>query len=203
MYVETFPVGMLLTNCYVASCVETKEAIIIDPGFDFVDEAKPIFNYIAKEGFKVKGVVNTHGHQDHINGDEVMQKKYAVPIYIHERDAYFLARLENHDAAAEVLLKDDNSVMFGKVCLKVMHTPGHTMGSVCLIGNNIMFSGDTLFSESIGRTDFAESSPKDMNITLQKLVKLPDELIVYPGHDETTIMGQEKRKNPFLIDAAQ
>jgi len=200
MYVETFPVGMLLTNCYVVSCGETKEAIVIDPGFDFVDEAQPIFDYIKREGFKIKGVVNTHGHQDHINGDEVLQKKYAAPIYIHERDAYFLARLENHDTSTEVLLKEGDSVMFGKVCLKVMHTPGHTMGSICLIGEKVMFSGDTLFSESIGRTDFPESSPKDMHITLQKLVKLPDELLVYPGHDETTRMGQEKRTNPFLTN---
>jgi glyoxylase-like metal-dependent hydrolase (beta-lactamase superfamily II) len=199
MYVETFPVGMLLTNCYVVSCTETKEAIIIDPGFDFDAEAQPVFNYIEQAGLKIKAVVNTHGHQDHINGDGVMQKKYAVPIYIHERDAYFLARLDNHNNAMEVLFKDGDNIVFGKVCLKIMHTPGHTMGSVCLIGEKVMFSGDTLFSESIGRTDFAESSPKDMNTTLQKLTHLPDELLVYPGHDETTLMGKEKCTNPFLI----
>jgi glyoxylase-like metal-dependent hydrolase (beta-lactamase superfamily II) len=203
MFVETFPVGMLSTNCYVVSCVETKESVIIDPGFDFEGEAQPVFDYIEREGLKVIGVVNTHGHQDHINGDDVVQKKYAVPVYIHERDAYFLARLENHDATREVLLKDGDSVVFGKVCLKVMHTPGHTMGSICLIGEKVMFSGDTLFSESIGRTDFAESSPKDMNTTLRKLASLPDEMLVYPGHDETTLMGKEKRTNPFLIDAGQ
>jgi len=203
MHVETFPVGMLLTNCYVVVCTETKEAIIIDPGLHLAVEAQPIFNYVNKEFLKIKFIVNTHGHYDHIDGDIVMQKKYAVPICIHERDAYFLSHLENHDAATDILLKEGDNVIFGKVCLKVMHTPGHTMGSICLIGENIMFSGDTLFSESIGRTDFAESSPKDMDLTLQKIAKLPDELLVYPGHDETTIMGKEKRANPFLIDIAQ
>jgi glyoxylase-like metal-dependent hydrolase (beta-lactamase superfamily II) len=203
MYVEIFPVGTLLTNCYVVNCVETNETIIIDPGWDFSDEAQPIFDYINREGLKIKGIVNTHGHQDHINGDAVMQKKYAVPIYIHERDAYFLANLENHDATKVVLLKDGDSITFGKVSLKVMHTPGHTMGSICLIDEKNMFSGDTLFAESIGRTDFAEGSPKDMQMSLQKITKLPDNLIVLPGHDETTLMGQEKRKNPFLIDLAQ
>jgi glyoxylase-like metal-dependent hydrolase (beta-lactamase superfamily II) len=201
MHVEIFPVGMLLTNCYVVSCVETKEAVIIDPGWDFCDEAQPIFSYIEREGLKVRGIINTHGHQDHINGDVVVQGKFGVPVYIHERDVYFLARLENHGVLKQVLLKDGDTVVFGGVCLKVMYTPGHTMGSVCLIGEKVMFSGDTLFAESIGRTDFVESSPKDMAETLKKLTTLPDELLVYPGHDEVTLMGQEKRTNPFLVNA--
>jgi glyoxylase-like metal-dependent hydrolase (beta-lactamase superfamily II) len=203
MYVKTFPVGMLATNCYVVNCVETKETVIIDPGWDFEEETQAIFSYIEREGLKIIGIVNTHGHQDHINGNEIMQKKYATPVYIHEHDAYFLARLENHNVATERLLKDGDNVTFGNVCLKVMHTPGHTRGSICLIGEKIMFSGDTLFSESIGRTDFPESSPKDMHTTLQKLTTLPNELIVYPGHDETTSMDQEKRTNPFLINMVQ
>jgi len=200
MYVETFMVGMLPTNCYVVNCIETKETIIIDPGLRRDVEAQQIFDYIDKEGLKVKFIVNTHGHYDHIDGDVVMQKKYAVPVCIHEQDAYCLERLENHDTTTDVMLKDGDRVMFGKVCLKVMHTPGHTMGCICLIGEKVMFSGDTLFAESIGRTDFVESSPKDMEITLQKLAKLPDDLLVYPGHDETTLMGKEKQINPFLIN---
>jgi len=200
MYIETFIVGILSTNCYVVNCRETKEAIIIDPGLNVNVEAQPIFDYIDKEGLEVKFIVNTHGHYDHIDGDRVMQKKYAVPVCIHERDAYFLERLENHNTITDVMLKDGDRVMFGKVCLKVMHTPGHTMGCICLIGEKAMFSGDTLFAESIGRTDFVESSPKDMEVTLQKLAKLPDDLIVYPGHDEITLMSKEKQMNPFLIN---
>ena len=203
MYVDIFPVGTLLTCCYIANCVETKEAIIIDPGTYSDDDARSIFRYIKKKKLEVKGIVNTHGHQDHINGDRVMQKKYAVPVYIHEHDAYFLSNLEKQDVSTDVLLKDGDTITFGKVCLKVMHTPGHTMGSICLIGEECIFSGDTLFIECIGRTDFAESSPKDMEASLRKLIALPDNLIVYPGHEEPTSIGHEKHNNPFLVDLAK
>lgn len=198
MLVETFIVGMLSTNCYVASCTQTKDAIIIDPGIDFEAEAQPIFSYVDKEKLKIKYIVNTHGHSDHVNGNGIMQKKYAAPICIHELDASLLESLEKHDAPNDVLLKDGDVVKFGNVDLKVMHTPGHTMGSVCLVGDKIVFSGDTLFAGSIGRTDFIESSPRDMAVSLRKLVGLPDCLFVYPGHGEFSLMGQEKRSNPFL-----
>jgi glyoxylase-like metal-dependent hydrolase (beta-lactamase superfamily II) len=187
MNIETFTVGMLSTNCYIANCKDTKEAIIIDPGLDFIAEAQPIFDYIDKEKLKIKYIVNTHGHSDHVNGDGVMQKKYAVPVCIHELDAPFLECVENHDASTDVLLKDGDVVKFGDVSLKVMHTPGHTMGSVCLVGGTIMFSGDTLFAGSIGRTDFAESSPSAMGVTLRKLMGLSDGLLVYPGDRKSVV----------------
>jgi len=200
MQIETFTVGMLQTNCYVVNCQETKETILIDPGLDFASEAQPIFNYIDKEQLKVKFIVNTHGHSDHVNGDGVMQKKYVVPIYIHRLDASFLEGLEKHEAPDNVLLNDGDVVKFGNVSLKVLHTPGHTMGCICLVGDKVVFSGDTLFAGSIGRTDFAESSPRDMDVSLRKLLGLPDGLLVYPGHGEASLMGQEKRMNPFLLD---
>jgi hydroxyacylglutathione hydrolase len=200
MQVETFAVGMLSTNCYVANCAKTKEAIIIDPGLDYVAEAQPIFNYIDKERLKIKYVVNTHGHSDHVTGDGVIQKKYLVPICIHELDASFLELIEQHDPSKDVLLKDGDVVQFGDECLKVMHTPGHTMGSICLLGEKVMFSGDTLFAGGIGRTDFAESSHADMEVTLKKLMGLPDGLLVFPGHGGASLMGREKRSNPFLTD---
>jgi glyoxylase-like metal-dependent hydrolase (beta-lactamase superfamily II) len=200
MQVETFAVGLLSTNCYIANCTKTKEAIIIDPGLDYPAEAQPIFNYIDKERLKIKCIVNTHGHSDHVTGDGVMQKKYQVPICIHEIDASFLELIEQHDPSKDVLLKDGDSVKFGDECLKVMHTPGHTMGSICLVGDKVMFSGDTLFAGSIGRTDFAESSPRDMEVTLKKLMGLPDGLLVFAGHGGASLMGREKRSNPFLTD---
>jgi hydroxyacylglutathione hydrolase len=198
MLVEAFTVGMLSTNCYIARCTQTKEAIIIDPGLDFMAEAQPIFNYIDKEKLKIKYIVNTHGHSDHVNGDGIMQKKYAVPICIHSLDASFLEGLENHGVPSDILLKDGDIVNFGNSRLSVMYTPGHTMGSVCLVGDKIVFSGDTLFAGSIGRTDFPESSPRDMAVSLHKLLRLPDALFVYPGHGDFSLMGQEKRSNPFL-----
>lgn len=200
MLIETFAVGMLSANCYVVSCQETKEAIIIDPGLDFAYEAQPIFNYIDKEQLKIKFIVNTHGHSDHVNGDGVMQKEYAVPICIHRLDASFLEGLGKHEVQSNVLLNDGDVVKFGTVSLKVLHTPGHTMGCICLVGDKVVFSGDTLFAGSIGRTDFPESSPRDMDVSLRKLLSLPDGLLVYPGHGEVSLMGQEKRANPFLID---
>jgi len=201
MYVETFPVGGLLTNCYVVNCAETKEAIIIDPGMEFEDEAQQIFNYIEKKNLEIKFIVNTHGHQDHTNGNKTMQEKYtAAPICIHEHDTYLLSRIENHNPTTKRLLKDEDNITFGKINLKIMHTPGHTKGSICLIDEKTMFSGDTLFAESIGRTDFPESSPKDMHTTLQKIAKLPNNLTVYPGHEETTTINHEKQANPFLTN---
>ncbi|MCL2134272.1 MAG: MBL fold metallo-hydrolase [Candidatus Bathyarchaeota archaeon] len=199
MHVEMFPTGRLQTNCYVVSCVETKEAVIIDPGMDFEVEAQPVFKYVDEEKLKIKFIVNTHGHQDHINSDILMQKKYSVPICIHEQDAYFIECLGPR-SVVDVLLKDGGSVVFGNVCLKVMHAPGHSRGGICLVGDGVMFSGDTLFAECIGRTDFVESSPKDMVVTLRKIVGLPDGLLVYPGHDEVTVLGKEKLVNPFLVN---
>ncbi len=203
MLVEAFTVGMLSTNCYVASSQQTKDAIIIDPGLDFSREAKPIFNYIEKAKLKVGGIVNTHGHEDHVKGNAIFQQEYNVPIYIHTRDAYFLEGMEQKDAPANVLLEEGNIINVGVKNLKVIHTPGHTPGSICLLGEKLVFTGDTLFAGGIGRTDFPEGSMTDMRLSLQKLVRLPDNLLVYPGHGETTMIGEEKRVNPFLNTRSQ
>jgi hydroxyacylglutathione hydrolase len=200
MLVETFPVGMLYTNCYVASCQKTKEALIIDPGLEYVQEATSINNYIAKEGLKVKFVINTHGHDDHIKGDTVFQEKYQVPLCIHQLDENYLDEVGFKPSVPNVLLNAGSQIVFGNETLKVLHTPGHTRGSICLIGEKLVFTGDTLFAGSIGRTDFQGGSIQDMQASLQKIKQLPDYLLVYAGHGETTIIGQEKRANPFLAN---
>jgi len=197
MLIETFPVGMLSTNCYVAYA-QTKEAIIIDPGLDFSSEAQQISNYIKQESLKVKLIVNTHGHPDHVSGNAIFQEKYNVPIYIHKYDAQFIEGVNKGKFPANVLLAEGSLIRFGSESLKVIHTPGHTPGGICLLGERLIFTGDTLFAGSIGRTDFPESSASDMRLSLQKLVQLPDNLIVYSGHGPTSIMGEEKRTNPFL-----
>ena len=198
LLIETFTVGMLATNCYVSSSEDSKEAIVIDPGLDFEAEAQPILNYFQKNQLKIKFIVNTHGHSDHINGDVVFQEKFDVPICIHKLDAYFLETLQIPNPPAKVPLEEGSQIKFGDETLKVLHTPGHTAGSICLIGEGILFSGDTLFASSIGRTDFVEGSPSDMKQSLEKIRQLPDNLMVYPGHGESTLLGQEKRVNPFL-----
>jgi len=198
MLIETFSVGMLSTNCYLVSCSNTKEAVIIDPGLDSFFEAKLITDYIAEAGLKPKYILNTHGHFDHIRGDGILQKKYVIPICIHPQDVCFLADLETSNLPAHILLEEGSLVKFGCETLKVLHTPGHTHGSICFISEQVVFTGDTLFAGSIGRTDFPEGSHNDMLCSLRRVEALPDSLLVYPGHGETSRIGDEKRTNPFL-----
>jgi len=203
-----FTVGGFFTNCYVVSCEQTREAIIIDPGFDDRFEGERIFKLIDENALTLKFVLNTHGHPDHTCGNGTVKEKFHVPILIHEYDAHMLGRsgrriagffgLVTSSPQADVLLHDGELVEFGKVILKVMHTPGHSRGSISLLGEKEVFSGDTLFLGSIGRTDFPESSENDMNSSLKKLSILPDDFVVYPGHGPTTLIGEEKRSNPFL-----
>ena len=198
MLIETFTVGDLSTNCYVVSSQQTKDSIIIDPGLSLYSEADQIFDYIKEGSLNVKLIVNTHGHPDHITGDAVFQEKYNVPIYIHRNDAASLEGLENIKHLSTVLLDDGSVIEFGDESLTVMHTPGHTPGSICLVGEGLVFTGDTLFAGGIGRTDFPGSSDSHMRLSLQKLARLPDYFLIYPGHGPTSIMGEEKRVNPWL-----
>jgi hydroxyacylglutathione hydrolase len=199
MLIETFTVGMLSTNCYIASDHDTKETIIIDPGLDYTSEAQPIMDYIEQAQLKLKYIINTHGHNDHVKGDAIFQEKYGVPICIHKLDAYFIESIPK-GKAENILLEEGNLVQFGKETLTVLHTPGHTRGCICLVGDHLAFTGDTLFAGGIGRTDFPEGSMSDMNRSLQKLERLPDSTLIYPGHGETSMIGEEKRVNPFLSD---
>jgi hydroxyacylglutathione hydrolase len=198
MQIQTFNVGMLSTNCYVVHCPETKEAIIIDPGFDSPNEAEQIVRYVDASTLKVKFIVNTHGHPDHTRGDRVLKRKYSVPICIHAYDAHCLTGLGKGIAPANILLEDKEVLKFGQTMLKVMHTPGHTPGGISLVGEKLVFTGDTLFAGGIGRTDFLEGSDHDMRLSLKKLLCLPDNYVVYPGHGGISTIGEEKRVNPFL-----
>jgi hydroxyacylglutathione hydrolase len=203
MFIETFNVGMLSTNCYVASSEQAKEAILIDPGLEFLSEAKPILDYIANRDLTLKFIMNTHGHDDHIKGDRIFQQKFNIPICIHSLDAHFLESKEKPKFPPNVLLEDGSFVKFGTEILKVIHTPGHTRGSICLLGEKLVFTGDTLFAGGIGRTDFPGGSMSDMKVSLEKLASLPDFMLVYPGHGEISIIHEEKRTNPFLNNKNQ
>ena len=203
----TYATGRFLTNCYVIACDDTRETIIIDPGFDDEAEAERVNACIKANSLKPKAVVNTHGHPDHTCGNAIA-KKYDVPIMIHKDDAYLTGilgkniahtfGLKNFSPPAGVLLNDGDSIVFGNNKLSVIHTPGHSQGSIVLLGKNSLYTGDTLFAGSIGRTDFPESSEIQMKTSLEKLKKLPDKLAVYPGHGPATTLGIEKRENPFL-----
>lgn len=208
MIVQMFTVGRFLTNCYVVSCKQTKETIIIDPGFDDQLEAERIFKFIDSNDLVLKFIVDTHGHPDHTCGNGVVKKRFHVPILIHEYDAHMVGKTSNKIAGffgfeissppADMLLHDEDMVKFGKNTLKVIHTPGHSRGSISLLGEKEVFTGDTLFAGSIGRTDFPESSKSEMSRSLRKLANLPNHLVVYPGHGPMTTIAKEKRDNPFL-----
>jgi len=208
MTVQMFTVGGLFTNCYVIGCEQTREAIIVDPGFDNHLEAEKIFRFIDENAFSLKFILNTHGHPDHTCGNGIVKEKFHATILIHEYDAHMLGKLgrkiagffgfEDSSPPADVLLHNEDMVKAGRILLKVMHTPGHSSGSISLLGQKEVFTGDTLFSGSIGRTDFPESSEHEMNFSLKKLAILPENFVVYPGHGPTTTIGEEKRSNPFL-----
>jgi len=208
MIVQMFTVGRFLTNCYVVSCEETKETIIIDPGFDDQLEAERVFEFIDSNALILKFIVNTHGHPDHTCGNGVVKKRFHVPILIHEYDARMVGKSSNKIAGffgfeifsppADMLLHNGDMVKFGKITLRVIHTPGHSRGSISLLGEKEVFTGDTLFAGSIGRTDFPESSKSEMSRSLRELANLPNHLVVYPGHGPMTTIAKEKRSNPFL-----
>jgi glyoxylase-like metal-dependent hydrolase (beta-lactamase superfamily II) len=210
MLVQMFTVGGLLTNCYVVGCEQTKEALIIDPGFNDSREAEKIFSFIKEKSFSLKFVLNTHGHPDHTCGNEIVKEKFNMPILIHEFDAPMLGKtgrrvaeflsFRSSSPKPDILLHDGDLVKFGRIMLRVMHTPGHSRGGISLLGDKEVFTGDTLFFGSIGRTDFPDSSEPDMRASLKKLATLPDHFIVYPGHGPITTIGEEKRNNPFLKD---
>lgn len=208
MQVQTFAVGKFLANCYVVNCSETLEAIIIDPSFDEPQEAERTFGFINGNKLKPKYIVDTHGHPDHTCGNGIAKKRFGIPILIHKDDAHMIGEqgkwigqtfgLKSSSPPPDILLNDGELLEFGKASLRVLHTPGHSRGGISLLGDNEIFTGDTLFAGSIGRTDFPDSSETEMRLSLEKLKTLPDHLLVYSGHGPETILGQEKRSNPFL-----
>lgn len=199
---------MLSTECYVVNCKDTSEAVIIDPGFDTQIELQEITAYIEASQLRLKAIVNTHGHPDHTCGNSAIKEKFHVPICIHADDAYMLGETGMETAqyfgynsvspAADVLLRDGDFVKFGEISLLVVHTPGHSWGSVLLLGEGEVFTGDTLFAGSIGRTDFPGSSDREMQVSLRKFLELQNYFVVYPGHGPRTTIGKEKHVNPFL-----
>jgi hydroxyacylglutathione hydrolase len=208
--VKKFIVGSFSTNCYVVSCNETLSSLIIDPGFEDRFEAERTFSYIVSNKLNIKFIVCTHGHPDHTCGNELAKSRFQVPVYIHEDDACMLGASGRETAkffgysdvspSADFLLHDGDRIEVGSEFLKVLHTPGHSPGSMTLVGGDRLFSGDTLFAGSIGRTDFPGSSDFQMRNSLRKLVCLNDSLAVYTGHGPETTLGVEKQTNPFFLD---
>ncbi|NIR86580.1 MBL fold metallo-hydrolase [Candidatus Bathyarchaeota archaeon] len=209
MITKMFTVGTLCTNCYVVSCTETRETVIIDPGFETDLEAKTVLKEIERRKLRVRYIVNTHGHHDHTGGNGIMKRLTGAPILIHEYDAPMLTDSTKNlsmlfglrtvsVSPPDRMLHDGDIVKVGDVSLRVLHTPGHSRGSISLLSADAVFTGDTLFAGSIGRTDLPSSSYEEIMLSLKKLATLPDPMRVYPGHGSTSTIGEEKRHNPFL-----
>jgi hydroxyacylglutathione hydrolase len=191
MIVKCFAVGWLSTNCYVVCCEETREAAVIDPGMESKAEAEPIMDFIKQNSLHIKYIINTHGHPDHIAGNTIMKNATDAPILIHTSNP--------EHVQADRKLHDGDAIQVGTLKLKVLHTPGHTKDGISLLADNAVFTGDSLFAGSVGRTDFAGGSYEELMHSLKtKLLPLPDSLKVYPGHGPATTIGDEKRHNPFL-----
>jgi glyoxylase-like metal-dependent hydrolase (beta-lactamase superfamily II) len=211
MEIRTYTVGPVLTNCYVVWCDETKEGIIIDPGFIRQDEARPILKTIEKNSLLVRSIINTHGHPDHTCGNGILKRAIDAPILIHQLDAHLLSDegkkrglafgIPVDSPIADANLKENEPVSFGKVKLRVLHTPGHSPGSISLVGSQAVFTGDTLFAGSMGRVDLPGGSLPEIRKSLQKLVALPSNLIVYPGHGPKSTIEREKNFNPFVMNS--
>lgn len=207
MIVRRLETGMIGANCYLVVCPETKEAALIDPG----DEAEKILRMVQKEQAKVVAIINTHGHGDHIGANREIKEATKAPIMCHVEEAPMLTSaaknlsmflgmpIESPDP--ERLLNEGDVVTVGKtVTLEVIHTPGHTVGGMCLKASGAVFTGDTLFAGSIGRTDFPGGSYTTIIKSIKdKLLSLPDETVVYSGHGPESTIGRERRGNPFLV----
>ena len=201
MFIKRVVVGALETNCYILADPETREAAIIDPG----SNGNGIKREIEKRGFNIKCIINTHGHGDHISSNG----KFKAPIYIHRLDAGFLRNSKLNMSAsfgfsikipeASRTLEEGDIIEIGSCELKVIHTPGHTPGSISLLGKGFVFTGDTLFMGGVGRTDFPYGSEKKLIDSIkEKLLILDDNTIVYPGHGPSSTIGAEKLHNGFV-----
>lgn len=198
-------VGALETNCYLVYCEETLQCAVVDPGA----EPERIFLEIAEAELKPVVIINTHGHVDHIGANRDMKDHFGVPLYIHGADSPMLGKIQQLELSlflgakdsppADHLMRDAEEIKIGNSVLRVLHTPGHSPGSVSLLGDGFLLSGDTLFFEGVGRTDLPGGSQKQLEQSLrEKVMTLPDETVVLPGHGPLTSVGQERANNPFI-----
>ena len=207
MIFEKMEVGPLGVNCFVLGCATTLEGVVIDPGGD-VDV---IAEAVKRHGLKIRYIINTHGHFDHVGGNSKAVKTFNAPLLIHKNDADMLGRAadvarmygmqgENSPEPAD-FLTDGMELSFGTHHMRVLHTPGHTQGGCCLYleTEHTVITGDTLFADSIGRTDLPGGSHDQLISSIRnRLFNLPDDVKAYPGHGPETTIGHEKRSNPYF-----
>lgn len=206
MILEAISVGPMQVNCYILASHDKKPAIIIDPGAESRKINKALNAHALSPGL----IINTHGHYDHIGCDD----KFGAPIYIHSRDLALLKdpdlnlsglfALPYHVESEIIEVEDQQTIDLDDISLKVLHTPGHTPGGISLLlvkpKGIIVFTGDSLFCQGIGRTDLAAGDEGSLLRSIkEKLFTLPDDTVIYPGHGPSSTIGEEKRSNPFLM----
>lgn len=204
--IERWVLGELATNCYVIKNEETKELIITDPA----TVSEQLATHLTADGYQPKAILLTHGHFDHMLGAEDLARRFSIPVYLLEAEKQILAdpvkNLSSVFAAPYAYqqgigLSDGQMISLAGIRIRVLHTPGHTAGGACYYfeEEQILLSGDTLFCGSVGRTDFPTGSMGTLIRSIrEKLLLLPDETTVYPGHGEMTTIGAEKSQNPYL-----
>ncbi len=206
MILEGFPVGPIQANCYIFGDDATREVFVIDPG----DDPERVLATLRRLNARPVAIVNTHGHFDHVQGVDAVRHAAHIPFWIHEAERDVLAQ---GPARAQALfgvalplspvpdrwLQDGDRLQVGSLALTVRHTPGHSPGGVCLVGDGLAFVGDTLFAGSIGRTDIPGADLETLLTSIARvLLPLPDGTVCYPGHGPETTIGEERRFNPFL-----
>lgn len=208
MILKELVVGMFASNCFIVGSESDKKGIIIDPGAD----ASAIVNAVREAGLSIELIVATHNHVDHVGALRQVKEATGAPYAVHEADAeslmpdvfgrmlgVMMSRSLKAPPKPDRLLRDGDVIEVGDLEFSVLHTPGHTPGGISLRGDGFVFSGDTLFNFGIGRTDLSGGDYATlMNSIVTKLMVLPDETVVYPGHGPKTTIGTERRMNPFL-----
>ena len=200
MKIQTIPVGQLMTNCYLVCDEQAKVCAVVDPG----DEAGRIIDAVERSGCQVRFVLLTHGHYDHFTGLAGLLEKYDVPVYIHPADAEegrnnpWSLKFPRLDDAHQRWYGEGDTLTLGSLIIHVLSTPGHSKGSVCLVVEDAILAGDTLFYGSCGRTDFPGGDYKEMLLSLARLARLEGNYTVYPGHDRSTDLDHERRMNPYM-----
>ncbi|HEX9113670.1 MAG TPA: MBL fold metallo-hydrolase [Nitrospirota bacterium] len=198
-------VGPLQVNCFILADEKTKEAVVIDPG----DDAQDILKVIQEKGLRVRYIVNTHAHFDHVGANKAVKDATGAELLLHEADAPLLVAAASQSRSfgmgpvssppPDRLLKHGDRIAAGEVSLTVVHTPGHTPGGISLIEEGMVFTGDSLFAGSIGRTDFPGGDLMALIGSIKRhLLSLPDDTKVFSGHGPASTIGDERRENPFL-----